>query len=305
MTNPYTTWLITVIVTGILGVPAHRAVLCAQSTNASIRGRITDPSSAVIVAARIVAVRTDTNVPFETTSDASGGYYLANLPPGPYRIEIEKAGFKKLIKPDVILHVQDALRPRLRDDARIAVRESFHGGSGSASGEYTVGTVSTVIDRTFVDNLPLNGRSFQTLIMLTPGTVVVTATSVQRPGTVQRERPTRGCELLHRGRRQRQFRRHRLLSHDADRERRAAGAQRVGRNEQPGVGGCHAGVSHPDVFVCARVRTHARRTGLDRDALGNQCVSWLAVRILQERRAGRQRLVRELQWSGQTRGAAE
>ena len=37
-------------------------------------------------------------------------------------------------------------------------------------------TVSTVIDRTFVENLPLNGRSFQTLIMLTPG-VVVTATA--------------------------------------------------------------------------------------------------------------------------------
>src|SRR5262249_13329660 len=36
------------------------------------------------------------------------------------------------------------------------------------------GTVSTVIDRTFVDNLPLNGRSFQTLILLTPGAVVTT-----------------------------------------------------------------------------------------------------------------------------------
>jgi hypothetical protein len=36
-------------------------------------------------------------------------------------------------------------------------------------------TVSTVIDRTFVDNLPLNGRSFQTLIMLTPGVVLTAA----------------------------------------------------------------------------------------------------------------------------------
>src|SRR5262249_25726879 len=43
------------------------------------------------------------------------------------------------------------------------------------------GTVSTVIDRTFVDNLPLNGRSFQTLILLTPG-VVVTATAFDDQG---------------------------------------------------------------------------------------------------------------------------
>src|SRR5206468_6286848 len=43
------------------------------------------------------------------------------------------------------------------------------------------GTVSTVIDRPFVENLPLNGRSFQTLIMLTPG-VVVTTTAVDDQG---------------------------------------------------------------------------------------------------------------------------
>src|SRR4029077_15366239 len=41
--------------------------------------------------------------------------------------------------------------------------------------------VSTVIDRTFVEDLPLNGRSFQTLIMLTPG-VVVTATAFDDQG---------------------------------------------------------------------------------------------------------------------------
>src|SRR5258707_4179674 len=42
-------------------------------------------------------------------------------------------------------------------------------------------TVSTLIDRRFVENLPLNGRSFQTLIMLTPG-VVVTPTAFNDQG---------------------------------------------------------------------------------------------------------------------------
>src|SRR6266404_424050 len=81
----------------------------AQSTNASLTGRITDPSKAVIVDAKIAAISAGTNVRYETTTNGSGEYYLANLPPSLYRIEIEKTGFKKLIKPDVILHVQDAL----------------------------------------------------------------------------------------------------------------------------------------------------------------------------------------------------
>ena len=79
-------------------------VLPAQSTNASLTGRITDPSKALIVDAKVAAISADTNVRYETTTNGSGEYYLANLPPNPYRIEIEKPGFKKLIKPDVILH---------------------------------------------------------------------------------------------------------------------------------------------------------------------------------------------------------
>lgn len=47
--------------------------------------------------------------------------------------------------------------------------------------ETVSGTVSTVVDRRFVENLPLNGRSFQTLTMLTPG-VVVTATAFDDQG---------------------------------------------------------------------------------------------------------------------------
>ena len=85
------------------------AVLRAQSTNASLSGRITDPSKARIAGARIAAVSPGTNSRYETTSNGSGEYYLASLPPDSYRIEVDKSGFKKSIRPDVILHVQDAL----------------------------------------------------------------------------------------------------------------------------------------------------------------------------------------------------
>src|SRR5215471_13484203 len=81
----------------------------AQSTSASISSHVSDASRARVTEARVTAIGTATNVRYETTSSESGEYHLANLPPGAYRLEIEKAGFKKLVRPAVELHVQDAL----------------------------------------------------------------------------------------------------------------------------------------------------------------------------------------------------
>jgi hypothetical protein len=155
-------------------------VIAAQSTDASVTGRVTDSSHAVIANAGIAAIGSGTNLRYKATSNGAGEYYLVNLPPGSYRIEIEKPGFKKLVLPDVLLHVQDALEINFE----MTVGESsetitVEGGAPLVDTES--GTVSTVIDRKFVDNLPLNGRSFQTLAMLTPG-VVVTATAFDDQG---------------------------------------------------------------------------------------------------------------------------
>ena len=159
---------------------SYSAVLRGQSTNASITGRVTDPSKALIADAKVAAINEGTNFRFDATTNNSGEYYFTNLPPGPYRIEIEKLGFKKLIKPDVILHVQDDLEIDFEMTVGSSA-ESITVEAGAPLVNTESGTVSTVIDRTFVDNLPLDGRSFQTLILLTPG-VVVTATAFDDQG---------------------------------------------------------------------------------------------------------------------------
>jgi len=159
----------------LLFLAALASVLRAQSTNASLTGRVTDPAKAVIVGAKVVAISAGTNVRYETTTNDSGKYYLANLPPGLYRLEIEKAGFKKLTKPNVTLHVQDALS--LDFEMTIgSVSESVTVEAGAPLANTESAAVSTVVDRTFVENLPLNGRSFQSLIALTPGVVLTKAT---------------------------------------------------------------------------------------------------------------------------------
>jgi hypothetical protein len=154
--------------------------LHSQSTNASLTGRVTDPSKALIADAKISAINGGTNFGYETTTNNSGEYYFTNLPPGRYQLEIEKIGFKKLIKPDVTLHVQDALEIDFEMTIG-SVSESITVESGAPLVNTESGTVSTVIDQTFVGDMPLNGRSFQTLIMLTPG-VVVTATAFDDQG---------------------------------------------------------------------------------------------------------------------------
>ena len=148
------------------------AVLRAQSTHASLTGRITDPTKALVVDAKVAAVSAATNLRYETTSNVSGEYYLANLPPALYRIEVEKPGFKKLIKPDVFLHVQDALEINFEMTVGSA-SESITVEAGAPLLNTSDATVSTLIDNRFVENMPLNGRSFSALIDLTPGVALV------------------------------------------------------------------------------------------------------------------------------------
>jgi hypothetical protein len=156
------------------------SLLPGQSTSASINGRITDPSKALIAGAKVAVTGAATNARFQAMTDASGQYFLTNLPPGAYRIEIQKAGFKKLVKPDVILHVQDALDIDFEMTLGAASETvTVEGGAPLVNTES--GAVSTLVDRRLVENLPLNGRSFQTLIALTPG-VVVTATAFDDQG---------------------------------------------------------------------------------------------------------------------------
>jgi hypothetical protein len=164
----------------VVCVSLFTGVLHAQSTNASLAGQVTDPSKARIAGATVLAISSDTNVHYESRTNGSGEYYLSNLRPGTYRIEVEKAGFKKLIRTEVILHVQDVLNIDFEmtlGSASESVR--VEGGAPLVNTESAM--VSSVIDQTFVEDLPLNGRSFQTLILLTPG-VVVTATAFDDQG---------------------------------------------------------------------------------------------------------------------------
>jgi len=143
----------------------------AQSPNGSITGIVLDPDGKTIPGAEIIVVNDLTRVQYSSSTNGDGIYTVPNLPPGPYRIQVSKAGFKGVIKPDIIINVQDALSLNFTLPIGAAsVTVTVEGGAPLISTESAA--VSTVVDRQFAENLPLNGRSFQTLIDLTPGVVV-------------------------------------------------------------------------------------------------------------------------------------
>ena len=147
----------------------------AQSPNGSIRGIVFDPDAKSIPGAEVIVVNDATGVKYVTATNDEGLYDVENLPPGPYRIQVSKFGFKGIIKPDLVLNVQDSLTLNFRlSVGASSVTVTVEGGAPMI--DTTDGTVSTVVDRQFAENLPMNGRSFQTLISLTPG-VVTTATN--------------------------------------------------------------------------------------------------------------------------------
>jgi len=143
-----------------------------QSPNGNINGLVLDPTNRVIAGAEIIAVNDLTSVQFTSKTNDEGIYVLPDLPPGPYRIQVSKVGFKTIIKPDIVLNVQDALSINFTLPVG-AVLETVTVTGGAPLVNTESAAVSTVVDRQFAENLPMNGRTFQTLIELTPGVVTV------------------------------------------------------------------------------------------------------------------------------------
>jgi hypothetical protein len=147
------------------------APLFAQSPNGTISGLVIDPTGAVIVGAEVIIKNDATGLVYTTKTNNEGIYVLPNLPPGQYRLQVSRIGFKTLIKPDINLSVQDALAINFTLPVG-AMSETVTVPGGASLVNTQSGSVSTVVDRNFVESLPLNGRSFNTLLQLTPGVVI-------------------------------------------------------------------------------------------------------------------------------------
>lgn len=146
----------------------------------SVSGLVTDPSGAPVEGAGVRAVRVETQAVARTVTNGSGLYAFPALAPGQYVLTVEKEGFRTAERRELVVNVAGWLS------------ENFALVIGERADSLTVEdrapvierlspAVQTMFDREMVQNLPLNGRSFQSLIELAPG-VVLTPTSFASPG---------------------------------------------------------------------------------------------------------------------------
>src|SRR5437762_555847 len=146
-------------------------IVAGQSATATLSGTIEDQNGAVIPGAAVTAVNTATTLERQATTDSNGSYTFPLLPPGTYIVRVQAQGFTPVENRNVVLNVGDqkALQIQLKaGDVNATVQVVNEAQLINESP-----AVGTVIDRKFVENLPLNGRSFNTLLQLTPGVTVV------------------------------------------------------------------------------------------------------------------------------------
>ncbi|HWS90433.1 MAG TPA: TonB-dependent receptor [Pyrinomonadaceae bacterium] len=140
-----------------------------QSASASLRGVVTDPNGAVVVGAIVRATNVATRAARETRTNDEGAYTLSNLPPGDYEVRVEAKGFVSETSESPV-----ALRVGQTVTLDVPLQVGSIGEVVNLVGyvplvDTQTSKVDRVIDGREIENLPLNGRNFLELSLLTPG----------------------------------------------------------------------------------------------------------------------------------------
>jgi hypothetical protein len=162
----------------LLAAQAGGPAAYGQAATATLSGTVEDEKGDRVADASVMVSNPATGLERHVTTTGDGAFTIPQLPPGTYLVRVEREGFAPVEARDVVLNVGD------RRALLIQLRVAQIGETVTITDASTVSedpAVATVVDRQFVENLPLNGRSFQSLITLAPGTVL-TKTDLNEQG---------------------------------------------------------------------------------------------------------------------------
>lgn len=150
------------------------ASLVSAQNFAAISGVVTDTTARPVEAAAVTAKNTDTGIERRTTTNAEGQYRLLLLPLGRYTVSVAKAAFKSAVRSSVDLTIGEQAVINFSLELGTIRQQVVVSGDAPLVSTAMSNTEGLVNERA-VKNLPLNGRSYDQLITLNPGTVNYTA----------------------------------------------------------------------------------------------------------------------------------
>ena len=148
----------------ILFLSAAPAVMAQAVAVAQVSGAVTDRSGGAVVGAAVTMTETDKQIVRSTLTDSSGSYTLANLPVGPYKLEVKANGFKDYLQSGLQLQVNNNIQINVQMQVG-ALSERVEVNATASMVETKENSISVVIDQQRINELPLNGRQATQLIM--------------------------------------------------------------------------------------------------------------------------------------------
>lgn len=157
------------LMAGVFLLVACGPLCFAQKDAGAIAGTVRDGSGAVIEGVTVAATDVDHGAVVTATSNASGEYVIAPLKVGHYIIKASRSGFSSVVSTPITLQVQQ----RVVFDVTLTVgvvSQSVTVTDSTAQLQTETSDLGQVIDSRQISNLPLNGRNFAQLALLSPGT---------------------------------------------------------------------------------------------------------------------------------------
>ena len=139
-----------------------------QSQEGRILGTVTDQSGGLVKGAHVTITNVDTGVTRTLETNDAGDYVAPSLPPGAYKLVVEATGFKKVERSGVQLEVAKDIRLDLTMQPG-SVSETVTVTEQLPLVETTNDTLGGTFANKSINDLPLNGRDFQNLVVLRPG----------------------------------------------------------------------------------------------------------------------------------------
>jgi len=140
----------------------------AQQDTATLTGEVKDATGAVVSQAVVTITNIATNISVKTETNESGSYTVPSLRPGDYTVTVEKSGFNKTLRSGVTLQVNQFTRIDVTLQTG-QVSEVVEVTGGAPLLETETSSRGSVIDRRKIVDLPLNGRDYNQLALLSPG----------------------------------------------------------------------------------------------------------------------------------------